>query len=100
MDNSKDPLLQPFQLKHLELRNRIISTSHEPAYSEDALPKLRYQLYHEEKAKGGIAMTMFAALRWLTVILRLLSAIFMLDPTKLFRTSSNCRTECIARVPH
>ena len=59
MDNSKDPLLQPFQLKHLELRNRIISTSHEPAYSEDALPKLRYQLYHEEKAKGGIAMTMF-----------------------------------------
>ena len=59
MDNSKDPLLQPFQLKHLELRNRIISTSHEPAYSEDALPKHRYQLYHEEKAKGGIAMTMF-----------------------------------------
>ena len=59
MDNSKDPLLQPFRLKHLELRNRIISTSHEPAYSEDALPKLRYQLYHEEKAKGGIAMTMF-----------------------------------------
>jgi N-methyl-L-proline demethylase len=54
-----DPLLQPFQLKHLTLRNRIISTSHEPAYSEEALPKLRYQLYHEEKAKGGIGMTMF-----------------------------------------
>ncbi len=54
-----DPLLQPFQLKHLTLKNRIISTSHEPAYAEDALPKLRYQLYHEEKAKGGIALTMF-----------------------------------------
>ncbi|MGH6892731.1 MAG: N-methylproline demethylase, partial [Dongiaceae bacterium] len=53
-----DPLLQPFQLKHLTLKNRIISTSHEPAYSEEALPKLRYQLYHEEKAKGGIALTM------------------------------------------
>jgi N-methyl-L-proline demethylase len=53
-----DPLLQPFQLKHLTLRNRIISTSHEPAYSEEALPKLRYQLYHEEKAKGGIGLTM------------------------------------------
>lgn len=55
---SVDPLLQPFQLKHLRLRNRIISTSHEPAYAEDGKPKLRYQLYHEEKAKGGIALTM------------------------------------------
>ena len=55
----KDPLLQPYRIKHLELRNRIISTSHEPSYSEDMLPKLRYQLYHEEKAKGGVAMTMF-----------------------------------------
>lgn len=53
-----DPLLQPFQLKHLTLRNRVISTSHEPAYSEEALPKARYRRYHEEKAKGGIAMTM------------------------------------------
>jgi 2,4-dienoyl-CoA reductase-like NADH-dependent reductase (Old Yellow Enzyme family)/glycine/D-amino acid oxidase-like deaminating enzyme len=53
-----DPLLEPFQLKHLRLRNRIVSTSHEPAYAEDGLPKLRYQLYHEEKAKGGIALTM------------------------------------------
>jgi 2,4-dienoyl-CoA reductase-like NADH-dependent reductase (Old Yellow Enzyme family) len=53
-----DPLLQPFQLRHLTLKNRIISTSHEPAYSEEALPKARYRLYHEEKAKGGIGMTM------------------------------------------
>jgi len=57
--STADPLLQPFQLKHLRLKNRIISTSHEPAYSEDGLPKERYRLYHEEKAKGGIAMTMF-----------------------------------------
>ncbi len=54
-----DPLLQPFDLKHLTFRNRVMSTSHEPAYAEDAKPKLRYQLYHEEKAKGGIALTMF-----------------------------------------
>ena len=59
MEQRIDPLLTPFRLKHLELKNRIISTSHEPAYSEESLPKLRYQLYHEEKAKGGIAMTMF-----------------------------------------
>ena len=56
---SSDPLLQPFQLKHLTLKNRVMSTSHEPAYAEDGKPKLRYQLYHEEKAKGGLALTMF-----------------------------------------
>jgi 2,4-dienoyl-CoA reductase-like NADH-dependent reductase (Old Yellow Enzyme family) len=57
---STDPLLQPYQLKHLTLRNRIMSTAHEPAYSEDGLPKERYRLYHAEKAKGGIALTMTA----------------------------------------
>jgi 2,4-dienoyl-CoA reductase-like NADH-dependent reductase (Old Yellow Enzyme family)/thioredoxin reductase len=57
---SKDPLLQPFRLKHLVLRNRIMSTAHEPAYSEDGLPKDRYRLYHVEKARGGIALTMTA----------------------------------------
>jgi 2,4-dienoyl-CoA reductase-like NADH-dependent reductase (Old Yellow Enzyme family)/thioredoxin reductase len=57
---SKDPLLQPYQLKHLTLRNRIMSTAHEPAYSEDGMPKDRYRLYHVEKAKGGIALTMTA----------------------------------------
>lgn len=59
MSKKTDPLLQPFQLKHLTLKNRILSTPHEPAYAEDGMPKERYQLYHEEKAKGGIAMTMF-----------------------------------------
>ncbi len=56
---SKDPLLQPFKLKNLSLRNRVLSTSHEPAYSQDGMPKTRYRLYHEEKARGGIALTMF-----------------------------------------
>jgi 2,4-dienoyl-CoA reductase-like NADH-dependent reductase (Old Yellow Enzyme family) len=56
---SPDPLLQPFRLRHLTLRNRIMSPSHEPAYAEDGKPKLRYQLYQEEKAKGGIALSMF-----------------------------------------
>lgn len=57
---SNDPLLQPFQLKHLTLKNRIMSTAHEPAYAEDGMPKERYRLYHAEKARGGIAMTMTA----------------------------------------
>jgi 2,4-dienoyl-CoA reductase-like NADH-dependent reductase (Old Yellow Enzyme family)/thioredoxin reductase len=57
---ARDPLLQPYQLKHLTLRNRVMSTAHEPAYSEDGMPKDRYRLYHVEKARGGIALTMTA----------------------------------------
>jgi 2,4-dienoyl-CoA reductase-like NADH-dependent reductase (Old Yellow Enzyme family) len=59
-DTARDPLLQPFRLKHLTLRNRVMSTAHEPAYSEDGMPKDRYRLYHVEKARGGIALTMTA----------------------------------------
>ena len=39
-----DPLLEPFELKGLTLRNRVVSTSHEPAYAEDGMPKDRYRL--------------------------------------------------------
>ena len=53
-----DPLMTPFTMKSLTLRNRIVSTSHEPAYSEDGLPKDRYRAYHVEKAKGGVGLTM------------------------------------------
>lgn len=57
---SNDPLLEPYRLKHLTLRNRIIVTSHEPAYPEDGLPKERYRAYTVERAKGGVALTMTA----------------------------------------
>ncbi len=57
---SNDPLLQPYQLKHLTLRNRIMTTSHEPAYPEDGMPKARYTAYHAERAKAGVALAMTA----------------------------------------
>jgi 2,4-dienoyl-CoA reductase-like NADH-dependent reductase (Old Yellow Enzyme family)/thioredoxin reductase len=57
---SNDPLLQPYKLKHLTLRNRIMVTSHEPAYPEDGMPKGRYRAYTVERAKGGVALTMTA----------------------------------------
>jgi len=57
---SNDPLLQPFQLKHLNLRNRIMITAHEPAYPEDGMPKARYRAYHEVRARAGVALTMTA----------------------------------------
>lgn len=55
---SMDPLLQPLRIRSLELRNRVVSTSHEPAYAEDGMPKERYRRYHVEKARGGAGLTM------------------------------------------
>lgn len=58
MRRTTDPLLAPFQLGKLTLRNRIISTSHASMLDDGGLPLERYQRYHEEKARGGLAMTM------------------------------------------
>ena len=55
-----DPLLEPFTLKNLTLKNRFMTTSHEPAYPEDGMPKERYRAYHEERAKAGVALAMTA----------------------------------------
>ncbi|MGD8708790.1 MAG: NADH:flavin oxidoreductase [Ectothiorhodospiraceae bacterium] len=57
---SNDPLLQPYELKHLKLKNRLMITSHEPAYPEDVMPKERYRAYHAERARAGVALTMTA----------------------------------------
>ncbi|MEQ9488208.1 MAG: NADH:flavin oxidoreductase [Alphaproteobacteria bacterium] len=55
-----DPLLEPFQLKHLVLRNRIMSTSHACGLGDhNHMPADAYQAYHEEKARGGLALSMF-----------------------------------------
>ena len=56
--STTDPLLEPFTLGHLQLRNRIFSSSHAPGYNTDGTPSERYVAYHEEKAKGGIGLTM------------------------------------------
>jgi 2,4-dienoyl-CoA reductase-like NADH-dependent reductase (Old Yellow Enzyme family)/thioredoxin reductase len=56
---SRDPLLQPLRIKHLMLRNRVMSTSHASTLDVGGMPLERYQRYHEEKARGGIALTMF-----------------------------------------
>ena len=53
-----DPLLEPFDLGGLRLRNRVFSSSHSPGYNVDGTPSDRYVRYHEEKAKGGIGLTM------------------------------------------
>ncbi len=55
----KDPLFEPLTIGNLTLENRIMSTSHASGMDDDGMPDERYQRYHEEKAKGGLALTMF-----------------------------------------
>lgn len=81
---SHDPLLQPFGLRHLNLRNRLMSTAHEPGYTEDGLPKDRYRLYHAEKAKGGIAMTMIGG-----------SSVIDIDSPQAFGNIQLHKDECV-----
>jgi len=54
MTNPFPAIFDPLTIGHLTLKTRVMSTSHSPAYADDGKPKRRYQLYHEEKAKGGI----------------------------------------------
>ena len=56
---SNDPLLSPLRLKHLTFKNRIMSTSHACGLHDEGMTGERYQAYHEEKARGGLALTMF-----------------------------------------
>ena len=56
---ANDPLLRPLTIRGLTLKNRIMSTAHACATDHDGMPELRFQRYHEEKAKGGLALTMF-----------------------------------------
>ncbi len=54
-----DPLFDPLTIRHVTFKNRVMSTSHACGLEEGGMPKERYQRYHEEKAKGGIGLTMF-----------------------------------------
>lgn len=52
-------LLSPITIKGKTFRNRVLSAAHAPGYAEHGLPGERYQAYHEEKARGGVGLTMF-----------------------------------------
>lgn len=86
---SKDPLLQPYKLKHLTLKNRIMTTSHEPAYPEDGMPKARYRAYHAERAKAGVALTMTAG-----------SAAVSKDSPPVFNNILAYRDEVVPHIQH
>lgn len=52
-------LLKPLKLRHITLRNRVFSTGHASGLAEDGMPGEAYRLYHGEKARGGIGLTIF-----------------------------------------
>lgn len=59
MSSNIEALFKPLRIRNMVIRNRVMSTSHAPGYGKDGKPQERYQLYHAEKAKGGIGLTMF-----------------------------------------
>lgn len=81
-----DPLLQPLHLGSLILRNRIMSTSHACGLEVDGMPEDAYQRYHEEKARGGLALSMFGG-----------SSNVDLDSPNIFR-QLNVGTDAV--IPH
>ncbi|MGH6952800.1 MAG: N-methylproline demethylase, partial [Alphaproteobacteria bacterium] len=52
-----DSLLKPLRIKGVTIRNRVMSTAHAAGFMEHGRPGERYRLYQEEKAKGGIGLT-------------------------------------------
>ncbi len=50
-------LFSPYRLRSLALKNRIVSAAHASGFTDNGMPAERYQAYHEEKAKGGVALT-------------------------------------------
>lgn len=54
-----ESLFQPLEIRNLTIRNRFLSTSHEPGYVLAGNITDRYIAYQAEKAKGGVGLTQF-----------------------------------------
>jgi mycofactocin system FadH/OYE family oxidoreductase 2 len=52
-------LFTPIKIGSITLKNRIYSSGHVPGFAEHGFPTERYLLYHVEKAKGGVGLTIF-----------------------------------------
>ncbi len=99
MTPKTDPLLQPFRLRHLTIRNRIMSTSHAPAYAADEMPGERYQRYHEEKARGGIGLSMFGGSSNVSPDSPSVFGNLYVGTTRSSRTSRNSPIACTGTAP-
>jgi len=59
MSGETASLFTPIRVGHLTLKNRIFSSGHAEAMAQDGRPTERLQRYHEAKARGGCALTIF-----------------------------------------
>jgi len=56
-------VFSPVRIGALELRNRIFVPAHTTNYGDDHLPSARHVHYHAEKARGGVGLIIFEAIR-------------------------------------
>src|SRR6059036_1718847 len=59
MDAELRALFSPIQVGRVTLKNRIYSSGHAEAMAESGRPGARLARYHEAKAEGGCALTIF-----------------------------------------
>lgn len=81
-----EALFKPIKLNQVSVTNRIVSTAHSELYAERGMPTERYILYHEEKARGGIGLTIGGA------------SSVSLDSPQLWGPSVDVTDDCV--IPH
>jgi 2,4-dienoyl-CoA reductase-like NADH-dependent reductase (Old Yellow Enzyme family) len=59
MAHELSALFSPIRVGALTLKNRIYSSGHAEAMGENGRPGERLRRYHEAKARGGCALTIF-----------------------------------------
>lgn len=58
-----DAVLAPLSINGLALRNRVFVPAHTTNFGADHRPTARHAAYHRARARGGVAMTIFEAVR-------------------------------------
>ncbi|PKF77163.1 N-methylproline demethylase [Vibrio sp. vnigr-6D03] len=83
-----DALFQPLNINNLTIRNRVVSTAHAEVYAtEGGMTTERYVKYYEEKAKGGVGLSICGG-----------SSVVSIDSPQSWWKSVNLSTDRI--IPH
>jgi 2,4-dienoyl-CoA reductase-like NADH-dependent reductase (Old Yellow Enzyme family)/thioredoxin reductase len=61
LDHQYNAIFKPITLNRVTVANRLVSTPHSELYADAGKTNERYVRYHEEKARGGIGLTMGGA---------------------------------------
>ncbi|NRA52679.1 MAG: dimethylglycine demethylation protein DgcA [Gammaproteobacteria bacterium] len=83
-----DALFKPLKINNLTIRNRVVSTAHAEVYAtEGGMTTERYIKYYEEKAKGGVGLSICGG-----------SSVVSIDSPQGWWKSVNLSTDRI--IPH